>query len=191
MEDPALHVVASFHHTYFRFIILFISGCAIQQRTLREIRQGIKAPKPSPKIYLPDRFKHTTTELEDGTIVIINDQPVVPIQQRQAPAVVTITPTEEAAQEASETPAQDGLPLVFSDVYGPLPKGVQRQKKVEEPTTERERNLRQQLEKNQKHPDPLKADQKLLSRAERRKLIKDEIKRLSHVEGPAYQRRLW
>lgn len=32
------------------------------------------APRPSPKIYLPDRFKQETTELEDGTIIALEEE---------------------------------------------------------------------------------------------------------------------
>ena len=152
-------------------------------------------PKPSPKIYLPDRFKHTTTELEDGTIVILADDHVVPIQERSRPAaVVEIRPTEEVVPETTPSRGEDSPAEVEVevDVFGPLRKGeTRRPPEPEEPLTERERNLQQQLEKNQKNPDPLADDQSLVSRAERRRLIKEEIKRLSHVEGPAYQRRLW
>ena len=42
------------------------------------------------------------------------------------------------------------------------------------------------------HPDPLAKDQKPISRAERRRLIKEEIRRLAQSDRPLYyQRRLW
>lgn len=42
------------------------------------------------------------------------------------------------------------------------------------------------------HPDPLAKNKAPISAAERRKLIKDEIKRLAQSEKPVYyQRRLW
>lgn len=120
---------------------------------------------------------------------------MIPIHERnkQRPVVIEITPTESTVEEESAPQNQEvPQPPVQDDVYGPLLKGVERKVKEEDDSaTEMERNLRQQLEKNMRHPDPSAADQKLLSRAERRKLIKDEIRRLSHVEGPLYQRRLW
>lgn len=58
--------------------------------------------------------------------------------------------------------------------------------------SEREKNVRRLSEKNQLNPDPEAEDQKPISRAERRKLIKQEIKRLSYDEEPVYyQRRLY
>ena len=48
----------------------------MQQKTLSKLRVAVSqqmAPRPSPKIYLPDRFKQATTELEDGTVVAVDD----------------------------------------------------------------------------------------------------------------------
>lgn len=61
----------------------------------------------------------------------------------------------------------------------------------EDALTARERNERAQLEQNLRHPDPNAVDKRPISRTERRRLIKEELRRLSHVEGPSYQRRLW
>ena len=163
-----------------------MSGCAIQHRTLREIRQGIKAPKPSPKIYLPDRFKHTTTELPDGTIVIIEDEyhadrrtAQMKVEGRDIPPPPLIfedTPENRALAEAE---TKEGF-------IGP-----KRAPPEEEPLTIREKNEREQLAQNLRHPDPRAVDQRPISRAERRRLIKEELRRVSHVEGPAYQRRVY
>lgn len=164
-----------------------MAGCAIQHRTLREIRQGIKAPKPSPKIYLPDRFKHTTTELPDGTIVIIEDE--YHAEQRAAqrkfegrdtpppPLVVVEDTPEDRALAEAET--REGF-------IGP-----RRAPPEEKPLTIREKNEREQLAQNLPNPDPRAVDKRPISRAERRRLIREELRRISHVEGPAYQRRLW
>ncbi|PSR78836.1 hypothetical protein BD289DRAFT_443291 [Coniella lustricola] len=56
---------------------LFLSGYAIQQRTVRHLRAAIR-PETEPHIFLPDRFRDETTELEDGTIVMLDeyDRPV-------------------------------------------------------------------------------------------------------------------
>ncbi len=46
--------------------------------------------------------------------------------------------------------------------------------------------------RNQRNPDPAAKDQRPISKAERRKMIKQEIHRLSHLDEPMmYQRRLW
>jgi hypothetical protein len=156
---------------------LFLSGYAIQQRTLRELRRSIREPpRPSPKTYLPDRFKSTTTELEDGTVVIIESEAEREARE-QAENVVIVKQThlEEPAQDSTvEEGASPAAPVLDPD------------------KSEREWKLQQQAEKNQKNPDPLAKDQKPISRAERRRLIKEEIHKLSHFEEPVYyQRRLW
>lgn len=51
---------------------LFLSGYAIQQRTVRNLRAAIR-PDTSPQLYLPDRFRDATTELADGTIVMLDE----------------------------------------------------------------------------------------------------------------------
>ena len=46
--------------------------------------------------------------------------------------------------------------------------------------------------KDQRNPDPLAEDQRPISRAERRRLIKEELKNLAYSDQPMYyQRRLW
>ncbi|SPO00187.1 uncharacterized protein DNG_03036 [Cephalotrichum gorgonifer] len=175
---------------------LFVSGCAIQKRTLVEIRTAIKNPTPSPKIYLPDRFRHTTTELADGTVIIIDDDYHADRRREQKKI--------EAAAEARHAPSSphDG-PAAEEDT--PERRALLREAETKEgfvgparrPAAEervlslRERNERAMTEQNLKHPDPRAVDQRPVSRAERRRLIKEELKRLSEVEGPAYQRRLW
>ncbi|KAK2052911.1 hypothetical protein LY76DRAFT_304776 [Colletotrichum caudatum] len=57
---------------------------------------------------------------------------------------------------------------------------------------ERERNIEGWKVKDQKNPDPEASNQKPISRAERRRLIKEELRRLAEGEEKVYyQRRLW
>ncbi|GKT96266.1 hypothetical protein Ct61P_14116 [Colletotrichum tofieldiae] len=57
---------------------------------------------------------------------------------------------------------------------------------------ERERNIQGWKVKDQKNPDPDASNQKPISRAERRRLIKEELRRLAEGEEKVYyQRRLW
>ncbi|EGR46795.1 uncharacterized protein TRIREDRAFT_4905 [Trichoderma reesei QM6a] len=108
---------------------LFLSGYAIQQRTLRELRAAIR-PRESPKAHLPEEF-------------------------RDAPAEA-----ESKAEAESEHKQQRG----------------------DEEEEEEEEEQQQQQHKN-KAP---------ISRAERRKMIKEEIQRLAQSDKPVYyQRRLW
>lgn len=145
-----------------------MSGCAIQHRTLRELRIGIKTPRPSPRLHLPDRFAHATTELEDGTVVIVEDE-------------------YHADRRAIQTQVE-ARTLPVASVLG---KGVSDGETEDgEILTAREANERAQRE-DMAHPDPSAVDQRPVSRAERRRLIREELWRLSHVEGPGYQRRKW
>ncbi|ORY67634.1 uncharacterized protein BCR38DRAFT_338034 [Pseudomassariella vexata] len=89
-------------------IALFLSGYVIQQRTLRDLRRAIRPdPRPSPKIYLPDRFRETTTELEDGRVVGLNEG-----DGSQKDTVVEIRPSvpDEGGQKvmADERRKDDG-----------------------------------------------------------------------------------
>lgn len=149
-----------------------MSGCAIQHRTLRELRIGIKTPRPSPRTYVPDRFMHTTTELEDGTVVVVED--AYHADRRVA----------QKRLEGRARPVVDTAVAVAGGTREEVGAGG-------EALTVREQNERAQLARNMAHPDPSAADQRPVSRAERRRLIREELRRLSHVERPAYQPRAW
>lgn len=160
---------------------------------MAQLRNAIKQAElyPSPKPHLPDRFRSSTTELEDGTIVVIESEAEAEAKQRE-PIVLEVKPTGEDAQQLLLGGVkQDELQV------GPrleLEKELQ-QKMLEEDNAdlpERERNVKKLTDKNQLHPDPEAEDQKPISRAERRRLIKEEIKRLSYDNQPVYyQRRLY
>ncbi|KAI1873967.1 uncharacterized protein JN550_003236 [Neoarthrinium moseri] len=145
---------------------LFLSGYVIQQRTLRDLRRAIRPdPRPSPKIYLPDRFKQSTTELEDGSIVEIGDSddnlPGVDGRQKQDGFVVEVRPT--------------------------VPEDVPAEKPAEKEPKELKKRGKSKKEQNK-----AEEEEKPISRAERRRRIKQDIMELSQGEGPVYyQRRLW
>ncbi|KAI0130213.1 hypothetical protein BJ170DRAFT_619191 [Xylariales sp. AK1849] len=144
-------------------LALFLSGYAIQQRTLRDLRKAIRPdPRPSPKIYLPDRFKQSTTELSNGRVIELDDDfPSSPRQIKQKEVTIDVRPTvpEDAAQkpmkqEKAATGKRDGKKR----------RGDKTEEEREEPMT----------------------------RAERRRRIKQDIRDMSQGEGPVYyQRRLW
>ncbi|KAI1392092.1 uncharacterized protein F4822DRAFT_389610 [Hypoxylon trugodes] len=147
---------------------LFFSGYAIQQRTLRDLRSAIqinRAPRPSPKIYLPDRFKRSTTELEDGTVVDVDDPRLgnrrrkLRIEQEDNDDIIVVRPT-------------------FPD----------EKPKQRKPHNQEKNDVDVETPKNGEDMN----NQKPISRAERRQKIKEEIRRLSEgKERVYYQRRLW
>ncbi|KAI1631261.1 hypothetical protein F4809DRAFT_180554 [Biscogniauxia mediterranea] len=165
---------------------LFISGYVIQQRTLRDLREAIRPnriPRPSPKIYPPDQDqlssshkKRPITELDDGTKIALD-----------------IPGSEEEGQSGEEAVAEDQNVIVVRPTV-PKEVGTPDQKPIigteDEGSSDPPAND-PTLEK-QKTWDGVSEDGKPLSRAERRKRIKEEIRRLSQGETPGYyQRRLW
>jgi hypothetical protein len=146
---------------------LFLSGYALQQRTLRDLRAAIQTPKPSPKIFLPDRFKQSTTELPDGTIVILDEDNGD--AGREADRVIEIKatlPDEHSNQNymSGEKPTK-------------TVKGKGRAKK-------------NGAKGSAKEDAPDRELQKPVSRAERRRRIKEEIMQNSQGEDPrGYYRR--
>ncbi len=158
---------------------LFFSGYAIQQRTLRDLRAAIRQPaRPSPKIFLPDRFQKSTTELEDGTIVVLLDDDDDGKRHGDDPVVVevksTVSEGDDHETEAAPRPVEEEEDRRI--LYDPKPQPWKAQKPVP----------------FDKMPNPDGKPEKPISRAERRRRIKEEIKRLSMGESPIYyQRRLW
>ncbi|KAK2770987.1 hypothetical protein CKAH01_14559 [Colletotrichum kahawae] len=171
---------------------LFLSGYVIQQRTLNQLREAIKPdydPRPSPKTSytVPEHLKNTPGNALYGggkqDQIIIEVNPSVPEQQQQQQR-----PKKLAGQNQQGWTSDLWKKMVSSsETEEP---GVS--KEDLEKMDERERNIKGWKVKDQKHPDPDAASEKPISRAERRRLIKEEIKRLSQGEEPVYyQRRLW
>jgi hypothetical protein len=161
---------------------LFLSGFAIQRRTLNDLRKAIRQPpRPSPKSYLPDRFKAATTELEDGTIIILESEAEREAREQSEAVTIQIDATSPGQSPNEERVEEEESERQAREPDKPI-----------EGMTERELNVWQQSQKDQPNPDPESVNQKPLSRSERRRLIKEEIHRLSHDSEPVlYQRRLW
>lgn len=164
---------------------LFLSGYAIQQRTLRDLREAIKpSPRPKPQIFLPDRFKSMTTELEDGTVVVVDldfgeDKFRPPSTEKQI--VIEVKPTVEETENKS---ARD-------DDIAEEPGENKHREEASNSGDENEQNIGAEVKGRGKGEGEAKK-QKKLSRAERRRLIKEEIQRLAQYDKPMlYQRRLW
>lgn len=176
-------------------VALFLSGYVIQQRTLRDLRSAIKPrqprprPQSSPQFYLPEKFRKTRT-LEDGTIVDVEDG-----NEIEAVAVeVQTVPENEPVVEVAHSEAEPEMQLERESVHP-----TQRVDKDHSEASSAQIAMMEALQSqvSQKswaveHPDPLVKSKVPVSRAERRKLIKDEIHRLSTGDQKVYyQRRLW
>lgn len=139
---------------------LFLSGYAIQQRTLRDLRAAIKpAPRPSPHIFIQEssdwRAALASGDPDSkGAAAAAGEEPVV---------VIEVEKTTQQQQE--KTPPADGHQADANDADTDA--------------------VRIEVEVDGK-------TQKPLSRVERRRRIKEEIRKLSQGETPVYyQRRLW
>lgn len=168
---------------------LFLSGYAIQQRTLRDLREAIKpSPRPKPQIFLPDRFKTTTTELEDGTIVVVDldlgEDKYRPPKSHTEQIVIEVRPTAEGDEE--EKQGGNEMQRMDDVTEGPQTKDDAELADADAPGTA-------EATGDGATRSPAKAKkEKKISRAERRRLIKEEIQRLAQAERPMlYQRRLW
>ncbi|KAI1154061.1 hypothetical protein F4825DRAFT_448852 [Nemania diffusa] len=176
---------------------LFISGCLIQQRTLRDLRSAIRpavVTRPKPKVWDTQgrqlrRGKTTTIRLEDGTRVEIQgsdvelavDEPSPPESEVLPPLeeegeVVEVRLTPEDAEELGQE--REALSPPLDDERGD--------------DEERGEGAEGNVEQAAAPWDGVQEGGKPLSRAERRRRIKAEIQRLSQGDTPVYyQRRLW
>lgn len=185
----------------------------IQQRTVGHLRAAIR-PNPSPQIFIPDRFRQDTTELADGTIVVL-DEYDRPIRQRisvpgepegQNPAVhesenggATVEVKETPAESLDEQQQQRVLAIEKLRQETEDAEGKEQHQGPQQPPMEKEpqpapwevrANGQQRTDDGAEHPED--GTKKPISRAERRRLIKEEIMRLSQGDEPVYyQRRLW
>ncbi|KAF2999535.1 hypothetical protein E8E14_004611 [Neopestalotiopsis sp. 37M] len=151
---------------------LFLSGYVIQQRTLRDLRKAIRPdPRPSPKIYLPDRFKQSTTELEDGTVINIETQ-------------------EDDAPSGNAAQLKKGDFVI--EVRPSVPEDATQRPLQQDEKTRSDPKPDENAKKTDDAPKPAEVEEEPMSRAERRRRIKEEIRELSQGETPLYyQRRLW
>ena len=165
----------------------------MQQKTLSKLRVAVSqqmAPRPSPKIYLPDRFKQATTELEDGTVVAVDDDS--DNDRDDIASRINDLLREERGMEGSA----DGVhvrPTTEEDASGPnVDSGAQKPLLAGDNGDERvprDDELNMAAVVAEGGPD---SEEKPISRAERRRRIKAEIQRLSQGDEPVYyQRRLW
>jgi hypothetical protein len=115
-------------------------------------------------MFLPDRFKYMTTELEDGTIVSVETEPTYRVPKQQE-VVIEVRPTVEEGR--------------LDDV-------------VESPAAVAEKELGEGVGKGGKVKGTGKGKAKRETAAQRRRRIKEEIKKMAHDSRPVYyQRRLW
>ena len=160
-------------------VALFLSGYAIQQRTLNQLRASIRPRerRAPPQTYLPERFR-TTKVLDDGTIVQIESE--VERERRE----------QREALEASESRRQKEqmIEVTTTNTHGENPAVSSEKLAMVEALMAQAAQKSWAVE----HPDPLVKSKVPITRAERRRLIKEEMQKLARSDEPLYyQRRLW
>lgn len=187
----------------------------IQQRTVGHLRAAIR-PNPSPQIYIPDRFREDTTELADGTIVVL-DEYNRPVRQQ-----ISVSGRPEGRRHAVDDGEAGEVPVEVNESSAESLDEQQQQRvlaieKLRQETEDAEGSEQRQgaeqapvETKPQPAPWEMRAEaaqipregtehaedetqiEKPVSRAERRRLIKEEIMRLAQGDEPVYyQRRLY
>ncbi|CCF41455.1 hypothetical protein CH063_11721 [Colletotrichum higginsianum] len=171
---------------------LFLSGYVIQQRTLNQLREAIKPDsRPSPKAsyYVPEHLQDVAGGANRPAgkqqQIVIEVNPTMPEQQQQQPQKHKKKAGQKLAGWTSDMWQKMVAPPEIDDKGGVTRADL-------ENMGERERNIEGWNVKDQKNPDPEASSQKPVSRAERRKMIKEELRRLAESEEKVYyQRRLW
>ncbi|KAH8122053.1 hypothetical protein FP744_10004809 [Trichoderma asperellum] len=179
---------------------LFLSGYAIQQRTLRDLRAAIR-PRQSPKAHLPEEFRGALTDIEESGLIVLETEGQR--WSREARSMGPQARVSDAEIQVEETPAEpDSEPESEPEPKAEQEEEEQREAPAAVPDGEPTKKQLEMLEKIQQsvadkswaveNPDPLSKNKAPISRAQRRKMIKDEILRLAQSDKPVYyQRRLW
>ncbi|EHK45872.1 hypothetical protein TRIATDRAFT_299458 [Trichoderma atroviride IMI 206040] len=177
---------------------LFLSGYAIQQRTLRDLRAAIR-PRQSPKAHLPEEFRGALADIEESGLIVLETEGQRWSREARELGSLGQARVSDAEIQVEETPVESKPEAE--------PKAEQKEEEHKEasaavPAGEPTQKQLEMLEKIQQsvadkawaveNPDPLSKNKAPISAAQRRKMIKDEILRLAQSEKPIYyQRRLW
>lgn len=158
-------------------------------------------PRQSPKAHLPEEFGGALAEIEGSELIVLETEGQR--WSREARNMGSQIRVSDAEIQVEETPAEP------ESKPEPEPKPEAEQKEEEQkeapaavPNGEPTMKQLEMLEKIQQsvadkswaveNPDPLSKNKAPISRAQRRKMIKDEILRLAQDDKPVYyQRRLW
>ncbi|KAL7934217.1 hypothetical protein V8C35DRAFT_302034 [Trichoderma chlorosporum] len=176
---------------------LFLSGYAIQQRTLRELRAAIR-PRQSPKAHLPEEFRGALADLEESRLLVVETE----AQRWSREARNSVPPqfrVSDAEIQVEETLVESTPETEPETEHKEQKEEEHKEKTVDGEPTKEQLKMLETIQKSVadkswavENPDPLSKNKAPISRAERRKMIKDEIMKLAQSEKPVYyQRRLW
>ncbi|KAK2591923.1 hypothetical protein QQS21_010365 [Conoideocrella luteorostrata] len=183
-------------------LALFLSGYTIQQRTLQDLRLAIRPgyTKPSPRAHLPGYFERETIKLQDGTIIVGESLADKDEKERLAKKYELHEKPQSKGKKNKAKKIDKELPVQGSDHKSEPVPDAKASKGREEASEEQLRildSLKAQAAHQAwgvDHPDPLAKNPLPITRAERRKLIKEEIQKLAQGDIPTYHQRrrfLW
>ena len=158
---------------------LFLSGYVLQQKTVNDIRAAIKpqiAPL-RPDLILPPKFREG--EFWDGTaqVVVVN-------------AASTNPETSQPKQKEIKENEQVGDDMIGATRWQKAAK--LKEKERLQTDAEAKRKMTQETKGGSQDSKTGEVEEKPLSRAERRKKIKEEILAAGEGEGyKGYRRRMW
>lgn len=165
-------------------VALFLSGYVIQQRTVENLREAIRprAPRATPKSYLPDKFKARITELEDGSVVFLESEAEEEARQQKQQLIEI---QHSTSQPNSGQGSGDSKPAEQSP-------GLVRASKKQLMLLDQIRHNVAEKSWAVEHPDPFAKNRVPITAAERRRLIKEELQKIAGSNELVYwQRRLW
>lgn len=148
-------------------------------------------PKPEPpKIFLPDRFDKMTTELSDGTIVTIDTD-----KDENGNAIIV---ADNAPSKSQASPLVGGHKdkvnkevVVEVTPSRPGAEDETQHRPADDKTRQEQRPAQQNSADAIIIPAAAEPKQKPVSKAERRRLIKEELMKIAANDKPAsYQRRM-
>ncbi|KAK7433260.1 hypothetical protein QQZ08_000196 [Neonectria magnoliae] len=190
LSSSQVQVIASGFVIILCTFALFFSGYMIQQRTLRELRFAIqprgpsRGSRPSPQAYLPERFRETTTELEDGTIVTLESE--AQREAREQRVMIEVKQTKPGEEVEKVGKPSDEMDKAAKSKVNP-----EAQQKNIDIVEEFKAKMSEKISAASQ-PGKSAKKSKPLTRAQRRKMIKQDLQRSAQLEEPAYyQRRMW
>ncbi|CZR62833.1 uncharacterized protein PAC_12730 [Phialocephala subalpina] len=201
LTSSQVSVAISTFIVFFFTTALFLAGYVLQQQTVRDIRavikpQLVRAPPQGPELFLPPQFR------EDGYLVDVIVDPVLPPkdrQEREGTNVEVKITKEEQLNDAAEEEGS-GKENIDEDMIGATRwQKAARKKQLEELESQQDgsqkpmtdEKMRATSDDNNQSSEAQKEEEKL-SRAERRRRIKEQI--LADGEGESfkgYRRRMW
>ncbi|KUJ09228.1 uncharacterized protein LY89DRAFT_628256 [Mollisia scopiformis] len=202
LTSSQVSIAISSFIVFFFTTALFLAGYVLQQQTVRDIRavikpQLVRAPPNGPELFLPPQFR------DDGYLVDVIVDPVLPPKNEERTSATEVE-VKETSQEESKENADEASEVeenVDEDMIGATRWQKAARKKQLEALEAQQADGAQEPMGDEKSASNTNNDgqkseaqkqEEKLSRAERRRRIKEQI--LADGEGESfkgYRRRMW